>query len=284
MKNDYIENTHNITINPDNSLFGESGNITFSLSEFDGNLGIDFDKTIKPLVGRVVGQNHIYLCGIISNNKDIAFVIFDSKNLRVYNAYFEYNLFVMVEKGFGNSEKYDDVICEGKYDISEDYNYNLAWFKSLDTKLEKRKSVSPEICIFYNVVRNSNGVELFNNLIKEFNNNDKGMMSFAIMHYIFTHDIKEIQHAIKGMKMIERISFMRLINKFKNTNYHPSKRKFSYKKCTDKLFSAPYELIEKIYTMFSKNKEENFCFPGFEQGLMEECMSCYFGGHPFKLS
>ena len=277
-------NTHNITINPDRPLFGESGNVTFSLTEFDGDLGIDFDQTIKPIIGRVVGQHYVYLCGIITNNNDIAFVIFDSKNLRVYNAYFEYNLFVMVEKGFEKSENDNDLICAGKYDASEDYNYNLPWFKSLDRKLEKSKSVSPEICVFYNVVRNSSGVELFNNLIKEYNNNDKGMMVFAIMHYIFTHNIKEIQNATKDMKLIERISLMHLINKFKNFKYQLSKRELAYKKCTDKLFSAPHELVERLFTMLSKNKEDNFCFPDYEQSLMEECMRCYLDGHTFSLT
>ena len=92
-------NTHNVTINSEFPLFGEAGNITFSLSEYNGDLGIIIDKNLQPILGRVVGQNHIYLFGFKTNDKDLAFVVYDTKNFKFFNAYYDYNTFVIDEKG-----------------------------------------------------------------------------------------------------------------------------------------------------------------------------------------
>ena len=262
-------NTHNVTINSEFPLFGEAGNITFSLSEYNGDLGIIIDKNLQPILGRVVGQNHVYLFGFKTNDRDLAFVVYDTKNFKFYNAYYDYNTFVIDEKGCVFSNYH---IFKANYDTSEDYNYNLPWFNSVKRKINSKKSITPHIFAFYECIRNSNGATLVNNLVKDYNHNDRDLMMAAIMGYIFKFGAYDTERAIHDLPLIKRMSFVRIVRKLFDRKLNSERRKKAFKKFVWKVNKMSDEDVYKIYLMLEKDYEADQVFEDFKNTLMHDVL------------
>lgn len=262
-------NTHNVTINSEFPLFGEAGNITFSLSEYNGDLGMIIDKNLQPILGRVVGQNHIYLFGFKTNDRDLAFVVYDSKNNKFYNAYYDYNTFVIDEKGCVFSNYH---IFKANYDTSEDYNYNLPWFNSVKRKINSKKSITPQIFVFYECVRNSNGAILVNNLVNDFNDNDKDLMMAAIEGYIFKFGAYNTERAIYDLPLIKRMSFVRIVRKLFDRKLNSERRKKAFMNFAIKASKMSVEDVYKIYLMLEKDYEVDQVFKDFKNTLMHDVL------------
>lgn len=262
-------NTHNVTINSEFPLFGEAGNITFSLSEYNGDLGMIIDKNLQPILGRVVGQNHIYLFGFKTNDRDLAFVVYDSKNNKFYNAYYDYNTFVIDEKGCVFSNYH---IFKANYDTSEDYNYNLPWFNSVKRKINSKKSITPQIFVFYECVRNSNGAILVNNLVNDFNDNDKDLMMAAIEGYIFKFGAYNTERAIYDLPLIKRMSFVRIVRKLFDRKLNSERRKKVFMNFAIKASKMSVEDVYKIYLMLEKDYEVDQVFKDFKNTLMHDVL------------
>lgn len=262
-------NTHNVTINSEFPLFDEAGNITFSLSEYNGDLGMIIDKNLQPILGRVVGQNHIYLFGFKTNDRDLAFVVYDSKNNKFYNAYYDYNTFVIDEKGCVFSNYH---IFKANYDTSEDYNYNLPWFNSVKRKINSKKSITPQIFVFYECVRNSNGAILVNNLVNDFNDNDKDLMMAAIEGYIFKFGAYNTERAIYDLPLIKRMSFVRIVRKLFDRKLNSERRKKAFMNFAIKASKMSVEDVYKIYLMLEKDYEVDQVFKDFKNTLMHDVL------------
>lgn len=262
-------NTHNVTINSEFPLFDEAGNITFSLSEYNGDLGIIIDKNLQPILGRVVGQNHIYLFGFKTNDRDLAFVVYDTKNFKFYNAYYDYNTFVIDEKGCVFSNYH---IFKANYDTSEDYNYNLPWFNSVKRKINSKKSITPHIFAFYECIRNSNGAILVNNLVNDFNDNDKDLMMAAIEGYIFKFGAYNTERAIYDLPLIKRMSFVRIVRKLFDRKLNSERRKKVFMNFAIKASKMSNEDVYKIYLMLEKDYEVDQVFKDFKTTLMHDVL------------
>ena len=262
-------NTHNVTILSEFPLFGEAGNITFSLSEYNGDLGIIIDKNLQPILGRVVGQNHVYLFGFKTNDRDLGFVVYDSKNNKFYNAYYDYNTFVIDEKGCVFSNYH---IFKANYDTSEDYNYNLPWFNSVKRKINSKKSITPQIFVFYECVRNSNGAILVNNLVNDFNDNDKDLMMAAIEGYIFKFGAYDTERAIYDLPLIKRMSFVRIVRKLFDRKLNSERRKKAFMNFAIKASKMSDEDVYKIYLMLEKDYEVDQVFKDFKTTLMHDVL------------
>lgn len=262
-------NTHNVTILSEFPLFGEAGNITFSLSEYNGDLGIIIDKNLQPILGRVVGQNHVYLFGFKTNDRDLAFVVYDTKNFKFYNAYYDYNTFVIDEKGCVFSNYH---IFKANYDTSEDYNYNLPWFNSVKRKINSKKSITPHIFAFYECIRNSNGAILVNNLVNDFNDNDKDLMMAAIEGYIFKFGAYNTERAIYDLPLIKRMSFVRIVRKLFDRKLNSERRKKVFMNFAIKASKMSNEDVYKIYLMLEKDYEVDQVFKDFKTTLMHDVL------------
>lgn len=260
-------NTHNVTILSEFPLFGERGNVTFSLSEYNDNLGIKFEECLQPVLGRVVGKNYIYLFGFKVNDSDLAFIAYDSKHRKTYRAYYDYNTFTIAEIGQIISNLH---VFRANYDVSEDYNYNLPWFNSIKRKIELRKSLTPEMFVFYENVINSNGAKLVNSLVDDYKANLKDFMLLAMEYYMLKFGYHDTKRAIKDIPLVKRLSLMKIIDKMFDRNTSSRNREKAIDKFMKIIKKMSVENVQKIYLMLEKDYEVDQVFDDFKTTLMHD--------------
>lgn len=271
-KQNVVSNTHNISINAgENEFLGQKGNITFSLSECNADLGINFAPTVKFIVGRVVGENSVYLYGVKLSEGDIAFEIFDTENKEFYWAFYKFGMLKIIRQDKGVKLEANFI---ADYQNTIDDNHNANWFINLCNKIVKRQNISLEKLVFLYKITNKNGSKLFNNLISKLSAEEKSFMVYAITYYVLTHSISDIIKTTSNMKLIPRLSFLKKIFKFLSGKDFEVREKYYDKYCKS-MFKANYKKVKEIFTLCDQAVEEEQIFDEFKQTLMQESLANY---------
>ncbi len=279
------KNTYNITVDlADKELLGKTGEVTFSLTECKAELGIVFNSYAVPIIGRVVGDEAVYLCGVKDYRNNIAFYIFDMKNHKIFQACWNYDVLTIADVNTDEAEdEQTSLIKRAKLEHTTDTHSNERWLNGLFDMLDKGECPTTEELVFLSRIVDNEGADLFNSIIDHALEGEKESMSFAIMHFVMTRSYDEVKDALKTMKLIPRISLLKKIKKFYKA-MDDFDAETEYNKFNDFLFDAPFATIERIFKAVSAYNDERKVFDAFETNIIEESFNAYFAGHIFSLS